>query len=159
MRSLYAVAVVILTSGLANAQSSLPDPKRTPGSLNPAVTQETIGQTICAPGWTQKIRPSTSVTTTLKKKQIDEFYGGGKLADFTEDHLIPLEIGGAPRDPLNLWPEPLTSADGWKAHDKDALENQLRRMVCLHQVPLATAQEAFANDWQAAYRQYVAKCH
>lgn len=159
MRSLYAVAIVVLTAGVANAQSSLPDPKRTPGSVNPAVSQETIGQTICTPGWTQKIRPSTSVTTALKRRQIVEFYGGGKLSDFTEDHLIPLEIGGAPRDPLNLWPQPLMSPDGWHAHDKDTLENVLHRLVCLRRVPLATAQKAFSNDWEESYRQYVTKRH
>ena len=40
-------------------------------------------------------------------KQIAEYgYADTSTADYEEDHLIPLELGGAPRDPNNLWPEP-----------------------------------------------------
>jgi hypothetical protein len=28
------------------------------------------------------------------------------LGDFEEDHFIPLAVGGSPRSPKNLWPEP-----------------------------------------------------
>jgi hypothetical protein len=29
----------------------------------------------------------------------------GNPKDYEEDHLISLELGGAPRDPKNLWPQ------------------------------------------------------
>jgi hypothetical protein len=51
----------------------LPDPQRTPGRSNPNVTSENIDETICVPGFTKKIRPPTSYTNKLKKKQIEEY--------------------------------------------------------------------------------------
>ena len=63
----------------------------------------------------------------------------GALAT-TEDHLVPLDLGGAPYDPRNLWPEPRATADGWNADVKDELEAVLSRLVCSGRVPLAEAQ-------------------
>jgi hypothetical protein len=45
---------------------SRPDPRCTPGSLNPAVTQADIRQTVCQDGWTDTIRPPESVTEPEK---------------------------------------------------------------------------------------------
>ena len=64
MRSLGVAAVLaILATPAALAQSALPDPTRTPGALNPEVTQATIGATICVRGWTQTVRPPQQYTT------------------------------------------------------------------------------------------------
>jgi hypothetical protein len=76
------------------------------------------------------------------------------LSDFEEDHLIPLEIGGSPDDPRNLWPEPHVAPGGWGSRRKDYLENLLRELVCAGRVSLAEAQQAIASDWIAAYRRY-----
>jgi len=43
------------------------------------------------------------------------------MRDYEEDHLVPLEVGGNPHDPRNLWPEPLHGP--WNARMKDRLEN------------------------------------
>jgi hypothetical protein len=85
----------------------------TPGATNPAVTEATIAKTICVSGYTAKIRPPSSHTTDLKRHQIVA-YGDAdsNLADYEEDHLISPEIGGASRDPKNLWPEPYTVSLG-----------------------------------------------
>ena len=69
--------------------------------------------------------------------------------------VIPLELGGAPADPRNLWPEPRTSPDGWGADRKDELEFALNQLVCAGRLPLREAQRAMATDWIAAYRRYV----
>src|SRR5215471_19094461 len=85
----------------------LPDPSCTPGSYNPNVTQSTIGSTICMSGWTATVRPPTSYTNALKVQGIADYgYSDTNVSDYEEDHLVPLELGGAPRDPRNLWPEP-----------------------------------------------------
>jgi hypothetical protein len=138
-----------------------PDPSRTPGATNPAVTQATIGSTICLSGWTATVRPPSSYTTALKREQIAEYgYTDTNLADYEEDHLIPLELGGAPSDPRNLWPEPYSAhlADGTPdgARVKDQLENRLRALVCGGTLRLATAQQAIATDWVRAWQIYVA---
>jgi len=47
----------VLPTGAAHAQTSLPDPPRTLGAINPAVTQENIGHTICTRDWTRTVQP------------------------------------------------------------------------------------------------------
>ncbi len=133
-----------------------PDAALTPGALNPAVTQATIGTTICVSGWTATIRPSSSYTTTLKVQQIAQYgYTDTSTADYEEDHLISLELGGAPRDPANLWPEPYSAslADGRDtgARVKDTFENALKREVCAGQITLAKAQAEIGTHWVHAF--------
>ncbi len=151
------------SSGTSRAQVRLPgepNPALTPGATNPAVTQATISSTICVSGWTATIRPPSSYTTGLKRSQILAYgYADRNLADYEEDHLISLEIGGAPRDPANLWPEPyaIRLSDGTLvgARVKDQLENRLKSLVCARSMALATAQRLIATDWIAAWRTYV----
>ena len=107
----------------------------TPGALNPEVTQENVDSTICVRGWTKSVRPPTSYTTALKRRQIREYGLAGTLADFQEDHLISLELGGDPTDPRNLWPEPIE-----RARDVDEIENELNEKVCSGDLLLAEAQ-------------------
>jgi hypothetical protein len=75
----------------------------------------------------------------LKIKQMPIY----ALALYEEDHLIPLELGGAPRNPKNLWPEPRT-----QSRFSDPLETRLKRRVCKKQITLAKARatiRAFKN--------------
>jgi hypothetical protein len=130
-------ALLSLLAAPALTQSALPDPARTPGALNPEVTQATIGSTICVRGWTQTVRPPQQNTSALKRQQILEFgYADRRLGAYEEDHLVPLDLGGAPYDPRNLWPEPRATADGWNADLKDELEAVLSRLVCSAGCPL-----------------------
>ncbi|MEY9967992.1 hypothetical protein ABIA33_006072 [Streptacidiphilus sp. MAP12-16] len=129
----------------------LPDPNCTPGATNPDVTQDTIDSTICVSGWTATVRPPTSYTNPLKIEQIAEYgYADTSPSSYEEDHFIPLELGGAPRDPQNLWPEPHSSASGGSSSQKDSVENKLKRAVCNGSVTLADAQNAIATDWTTA---------
>lgn len=135
----------------SRAYLPLPDPACTPGSTNPSVTQSTIDSTICVSGWTSTVRPPTSYTNPLKVKQITEYgYGDTSTADYEEDHYIPLELGGNPRDPKNLWPESRLGPSGSTAGDKDTVENKLKKLVCSGQVGLTAAQRAIATDWRTA---------
>ena len=138
------------------AGAVLPNHARTPGALNPSVSQTNIAQTICVPGWTATIRPPSSLTTSLKEEQLATGYtykGDTATKDYEEDHLISLEIGGAPSAEANLWPEPYNSPEG--ARVKDVVESKLHTLVCGHAISLATAQKAIATNWWAAYQTYV----
>jgi hypothetical protein len=75
---------------------------------------------------------------------------GQRLGDYELDHLISLELGGAPQDVANLWPEPWNGDTN--AHMKDAVENYLHDQVCRGAMPLAEAQRAIATNWLAVYR-------
>src|SRR6266567_5179912 len=75
-----------------------------PAATYSVVTQSTIGSTICVSGWTATVRPPTSYTNALKVTQIAQYgYSDTSTADYEEDHLIPLELGGNPTSALNLW--------------------------------------------------------
>jgi hypothetical protein len=129
-----------------------PDPILTPGALNPAVTQATIHSTICVSGWTATIRPSVTYTDHLKVTQIAQYgYADTRTSSYEEDHLISLELGGAPSDPRNLWPEPytisLTDGRSTGAHVKDAFETRLKKQVCNGTISLAQAQDEIGDRW------------
>jgi hypothetical protein len=111
------------------------DPVRTPGVINPDVTQANIHETVCVRGWTRTIRPPTSYTSELKLRQMREYGVGGSPSDYQEDHLISLELGGHPTDPRNLWPEPIE-----RALKVDQTENELNGKVCSGELRLAEAQ-------------------
>jgi hypothetical protein len=144
------------TATAAGRLSGEPRPALTPGAYNPAVTQATIGRTICVSGWTATIRPSSSYTTGLKIQQIVQYgYVDTSTASYEEDHLIPLELGGAPSDLRNLWPEPYvaTLPDGRNvgARVKDSFETSLKRAVCAGQITLAAARSRIGVHWVHAY--------
>lgn len=152
------MALSLISLGTSAEASSpvLPISTDTPGALNPQVTQSNIQTTICVSGYTTTVRPTSSYTTTLKKKQLAttySFYHDTKLGDFEEDHLISLEIGGSPSSPLNLWPEPYGGADGAKV--KDQLENKLHELVCQGLLSLASAQKQIVSNWFLEYQKYV----
>jgi hypothetical protein len=112
----------------------LPIKSITPGAFNVKVRQGTIRRTICKAGWTATVRPKPAYTNALKIKQMPLYELGGSPALYEEDHLIPLELGGAPRNPKNLWPEPRA-----QAKRSDPLETRLKRQVCRGFMRLATA--------------------
>jgi hypothetical protein len=135
-----------------------PDPARTPGATNPQITQENIRQTICNPRWsTKSVRPEESYTHRLKIEQIAEYgYSDSRLKDYEEDHFIPLELGGNPTDPKNLWPEPFeTSIPDGGAHAKDRVESYLHAEVCSGSLTLEQAQHEIAEDWYRVYQESV----
>jgi hypothetical protein len=139
--ALIAVALLLLGVAIVAPHGSAPkspyhaDILRTPGVLNPDVTQANIASTICVRGWTKTIRPPTSYTNELKLKQMREYAVGGSRSDYQEDHLISLELGGHPTDPRNLWPEPYP-----RAFEVDAIENDLNARVCSGELSLEDAQ-------------------
>lgn len=131
-----AVAVVFVTLKQHKAAAILADPVRTPGVLNPDVTQANIRSTICKRGWTSTIRPPVEYTDALKRKQMRQYGETGPMSDYQEDHLISLEVGGSPSDPRNLWPEPYP-----RAAEMDKIENQLNAEICDGRLTLAQAQD------------------
>lgn len=135
---------------------ALPDPRCTPGAVDPAVTQATIGETICRPGWTGTVRPPESVSEPEKYASMAAYGVAGPASRYEYDHLVPLELGGAANDPRNLWPElDFSRPEGYdELNPKDALEYALRDRVCDGRMTLAAAQRAIARDWVAASRRY-----
>ena len=122
----------------------LPDPRCTPGSVDPAVTLVTLRSTICKYGYTTTIRPPEPQTEAFKYDVAYPAYGTPQRERTELDHLVPLELGGS-NDATNLWPEyPPTP------NPKDKVEDALNAAVCSGRVTLASAQNAIASDWLTA---------
>jgi hypothetical protein len=137
--ALLLVTVVVVAFAPVHPRGThaiLADPVRTPGVLNPDVTQANIRSTICRRGWTATIRPPTDYTNDLKRRQMRRYGEAGSLSHYQEDHLISLELGGDPTDPRNLWPEPYP-----RASEVDRIENELNAEVCSGQLTLEQAQQ------------------
>jgi hypothetical protein len=122
----------------------LPDPRCTPGSIDPHVTQADIRSTICKKGWASTVRPSESQTGRFKYDVAYPAYRTPQSERTELDHLVPLELGGS-NDATNLWPEyPPTP------NPKDKVEDALNAAVCEGRVSLTAAQDAIAADWLTA---------
>jgi hypothetical protein len=141
----HANLLVQLALMLALAVPALADP-----ALNPEVTQATINDTICAPGYSNVVRPSWYESAKLKRQLLE---ARGETWDdapkYQLDHIIPLCLGGSATDPSNLQLEPSD-----EAYRKDRVEIQAMRCVCAGKVTLAEAQHDLVTDWQAAYHKY-----
>ncbi len=129
----------------------VPDPRCTPGGIDPGVTAEVLRN----PGWrTGCIR---NCETSEAEKHVTyrwyglrtprRNYGDSQVCEL--DHLVPLELGGA--DGLgNIWPECGPSAvalDERYFKIKDRVENYLADQVKSGRMPLDTAQRGIAADW------------
>ena len=139
-RAAWAIATTIVPDGSTSttvAELVLPDASITPGALNPRVRQATLAKTICKRGWTRTIRPPVAYTNALKRRQMIMYGETGSLSEYEEDHFIPLELGGAPRSPKNLWPEPRS-----ESRRSDPLETKLKRQVCKAMLSLKAARAA-----------------
>ena len=163
--SLLATSAILLaaTVGLSacgaavyTVESGLPNTKSTPGAVNPNVSQANIRTTICVSGWTATVRPPASYTNKLKFDQLNSGYnlnGDLNAKDYEEDHIVPLEVGGNPSSPLNLFPEPRHIK--LSAFLKDQLENRIHRLVCSGQLTLKAGQAVFLTNWEKGYAKYV----
>jgi hypothetical protein len=128
-----------------HVHGQLPDQRCTPGSADPAITQATLRQTICVPGWTSEVRPPVSETDRLKARMSVAYHiPGGIMSEL--DHLLPLSLGGS-NDTSNLWIEP-----GQVPNPKDKAEDIVHHAVCRrgNPVPLSAAQKAMVTDWTTA---------
>ncbi len=128
------------------------------------MTLATLTFTICRPksGFTKTLRPNERYTENLKRDGIRQYNypqqmgaDANRLREYEEDHLVPLELGGSPASPLNLWPEPHHVMGGWGSHAKDRLENRLHALVCDGKIGLAQAQREIAHNWIVAFQKYI----
>jgi hypothetical protein len=157
-----AIAVTVLLAAVAGCSVFSPNEPSSPGSassgtvpaemLNPAVTPQTIDQTICVEGYAKRTRASDATLNAIKRRLIEE--GGqtdGALYDLTP--RVPVELGGDPQSVNNFVLQPWDMQAS--ARPKQRLVAPLQRLVCARQVPLREAQEAMPLDWRAAYGRYV----
>jgi hypothetical protein len=122
-----------------------PDPKCTPGSLNPSVKV----QTLKSPGFsTQCIRNQATGSNETQKSIVFKWYGVPSDSTCEKDHFVPLEMGGA--DTLdNIWPQCGPSgATGTNRYfrQKDTVEGYLARQV-KGGMSQQAAEQGVKSDW------------
>lgn len=105
-------------------------------------TEEMERARICFPGFSATIRPSEFATKAIKRSMLRaRGIPQSDIGKYELDHIIPLELDGAPLDPSNLqlqlWPV---------AHAKDKLENQARVDYCAGTLTLEQARGMFSRD-------------
>ena len=114
--------------------------------LNPDVTQATIAETICTPGWTRSVRPYVADMKAIKAEMLADI--GEPIENrnrYELDHIVPLALGGAVIDRQNLALQPID-----EARQKDAIEACLSSLVCQGKIDLEDAQSALWEDWRKA---------
>jgi len=137
----------------SSADDSLLDRVKTPGVLNPDVTQATLNTTVCVPNWTKTIRPPASYTNKLKAKQLaDARYTDKDMTHYEEDHFVPLSSGGNSTAEGNLWAQPRFGNNA--SADKDIVESGVHRDLCKGKLTLQQAQNIFLSDWRLWLEQY-----
>lgn len=156
LRSILAFAFVAAFSTPAHAASdgTEPDPVLTPGAVRTTVKAEICGTKTST---VRHVTGSEKLAVFRRYGMVGPsatFPGTNLQGPWEIDHVISLELGGS-NDITNLWPESYNQPMG--AHQKDALENRLHKLICAGQVSVEEAQHAIATDWVAAYAKYVGK--
>lgn len=123
---------------------AVPDPRCTPGAIDPAVTAANLRDTICQPDWREEAYPPVPVDGRMKAASA-RAYGLPADYDGEYDHLVSRMLGGSSEDPRNRWPQP-----GAKPNPKDRIEIALHEGVCKGMISLTSAQQALATNWPTA---------
>lgn len=134
--------VAMVGGGTARAQRS--------DWLDARVTQATIVDTICVPGYVDRVLPSFEMQMhqkdrLLKQRGVDASFG----AEYALDHRMPVILGGSPNSPANLDLRRWEGRAGQRR--KERLAVYLKRCVCTGDITLKAAQSAISGDWPNLY--------
>jgi len=140
MQNALAIAALAMTALLPHSGSRMPDHRLTPGAVLPVTTAQ-----VCRSGYSHGARHPFDAAWRVRVSEVRRSYGLRNGVGYKIDHLVPIELGGAPFDKRNLWPQ--RTAD---ASIKDGLENALHARVCRGSISLAAAQREFMANWTTA---------
>ncbi|SAL14430.1 hypothetical protein AWB74_00374 [Caballeronia arvi] len=118
--------------------------------LDARVTQTSIVDTICVPGYVDRVLPSFEIQMRqkerlLKQRSIDASFA----SEYALDHRMPILLGGSPNSPANLDLRRWEGRSGQRR--KERLAVYLKRCVCTGDMTLKDAQTAIAGDWANRY--------
>jgi hypothetical protein len=135
---------------LALAAGGVPVHAQKPDLLDPRVTQSTIVDTICRPGYADEVLPPFDTLQRekeqlLKQRRVDL----ANASQYALDHRMPILLGGSPTAAANLDIRRWDGRAGQRR--KERLAVFLKRCVCTGDMPLAAAQAAMAGDWPSQF--------
>jgi hypothetical protein len=121
-----------------------------PQLLDSRVTQQSVGETICRPGYADSVAPPFDEAMALKDRLLAERgIDAGNGFAYALDRRVPIVLGGSPDAAANYDLLPWAGHSGERR--KALLTVHLKRCVCAGQMSLAEAQAAIAGDWVREY--------
>jgi hypothetical protein len=118
--------------------------------LDERVTQQSVGETICRPGYADAVAPPFDELMARKDRMLA---ARGIDADegvaFALDRRVPVVLGGSPDNPSNLDLLPWAGRQGERRKVRAAV--MLKRCVCEGKLSLAEAQAAIVGNWSVVY--------
>jgi len=119
------------------------DPSCAPGALDPAVAGH-AARTICNPRWLAATGGGRLPPETRDRLVID-YQLPGPVSSYVVARVVPIEDGGSPTDPRNLYVLPL---DGWGGERTQAVvADRLHNQICAHRVTVAQAARTLEGNW------------
>jgi hypothetical protein len=116
-----------------------------PGALDRAVIGRTA-QTVCNPTWVASASRARLPRATQARLVI-EYQLPGPLSTYVIARVVPIEDGGSPTNPRNLYLLPL---NGWGGERTQAVvANQLRNQICAHKLTVGEAAKTLEGNWLA----------
>jgi len=119
------------------------DPTCAPGKLDPAVNEK-ITQTVCNTAWLAAASQIQPPPDTLDKLLI-EYQLPGNPVTYTLARVIPVQDGGSPTSPQNLYPLPLNGFGGQQT--QTVIANELHDEICSHRITISQAATTLEGDW------------
>jgi hypothetical protein len=135
-------ALFVLRIGAAGAQEN--------SMLDERVTQQSVGETICRPGYADTVAPPFDELMAHKDRLLAQRgIDGESGVSFALDRRVPIVLGGSPDAPANLELLPWAGQQGERRKARAAV--MLKRCVCEGKLSLAEAQAAIVGNWSVVY--------
>lgn len=111
-------------------------------SVDLLVTQSNLNATVCSPGYTDLVRPSSSFIRRARR-ELSARTPTDPAKKYVVDHIVPLSVGGSPADMRNL-----ALQERSESVLKDRVENRVHHQLCNGTRSLRSAQRCF-SEWRA----------
>ncbi|OAJ54693.1 hypothetical protein A6V36_20905 [Paraburkholderia ginsengiterrae] len=135
-------ALLALRAGGVHAQDA--------AMLDERVTQQSVAETICRPGYADTVAPPFDELMAHKDRMLAERgINADNGAAFALDRRVPIVLGGSPDAASNLDLLPWAGPQGERRKARAAV--MLKRCVCEGKLSLAEAQAAIVGNWSVVY--------
>ncbi|CAB3808919.1 hypothetical protein LMG28688_06878 [Paraburkholderia caffeinitolerans] len=147
--ALHGVLLALAIGGVARGAPAMAQESQL---LDARVTQESVAETICRPGYADTVAPPFNETMAQKgrllaARGIDSDEG----VAYALDRRVPILLGGSPDAAANFDLLPWGGHAGERR--KSLLAVRLKRCVCAGRISLAQAQAAISGNWSHQYDQ------
>jgi hypothetical protein len=148
----FALPGVLLALAVGGALLSAPAMAQDAQLLDARVTQESVADTICRPGYADTVAPPFEVVMAHKDRLLAaRGIDAGDGVAYALDRRVPILLGGSPDAAANFDLLPWGGHAGERR--KSLLTVRLKRCVCAGRISLAEAQAIIAGNWSHKYDQ------